>query len=179
MINIRSLDKMINFIFRCVDKLYVWSWPDGTQKTGSAARKLEVQPTQTSVIVDVEACIGYRYCGGGGVANYKNKICSDFPWSWWKTISGRIITGPTKFSSRPLPWQRLSTWTLEESPWVTGGTPWNTCLTWSKPPSRSPNLWFRTPTVWITYRLVSLTTGLGGFYLFVYPFSFLEKEKDL
>ena len=47
-------------MFRCVDKLYVWSWPEGTQKTGPAARKLEVQPSQSSVVVDVEACIGYR-----------------------------------------------------------------------------------------------------------------------
>ena len=52
-----------NFTFRCVDKLYVWSWPDGTLKTGPAARKQEVQTSLTSVIVDVEACIGYRYSG--------------------------------------------------------------------------------------------------------------------
>lgn len=47
-------------IFSCIDKLYVWLWPDGTLKTGKSARKIEVQKSQTSVIVEVEACIGYR-----------------------------------------------------------------------------------------------------------------------
>jgi len=46
---------------KCVDKFFVWVWPDGTQKTGSTARKIEVDKTKISAIVDVEACIGYRF----------------------------------------------------------------------------------------------------------------------
>ena len=46
---------------RCVDKFFVWVWPDGTQKTGKNARKIEVDKNKISSIVDVEACIGYRY----------------------------------------------------------------------------------------------------------------------
>ena len=45
---------------RCVDKFFVWVWPDGTQKTGSTARKIEVDKKKISAIVDVEPCIGYR-----------------------------------------------------------------------------------------------------------------------
>merc|ERR1712227_1052591 len=45
----------------CVDKFFVWVWPDGTAKTGPAARKIEVDKTKISVIVDLEACIGYRF----------------------------------------------------------------------------------------------------------------------
>ena len=47
-------------MFSCADKLYLWLWPDGTLKTGKSAKKIEVQKSQTSVIVEVEACIGYR-----------------------------------------------------------------------------------------------------------------------
>jgi len=46
---------------RCVDKFFVWVWPDGTLKTGSAARKIEVDKTKISAIIDVEPCIGYRF----------------------------------------------------------------------------------------------------------------------
>jgi len=46
---------------KCVDKFFVWVWPDGTQKTGSTARKIEVDKKKISAIVDVEPCIGYRF----------------------------------------------------------------------------------------------------------------------
>jgi len=45
----------------CVDKFFVWVWPDGTAKTGPSARKIEVDKTKISVIVDVDACLGYRF----------------------------------------------------------------------------------------------------------------------
>ena len=41
--------------------MFVWFWPDGTLKTGTSAKKVEVQKTQTSVIVEVESCLGYRF----------------------------------------------------------------------------------------------------------------------
>ena len=46
---------------RCVDKFFVWVWPDGTLKTGSAARKIEVDKNKISAIINVEPCIGYRW----------------------------------------------------------------------------------------------------------------------
>jgi len=46
---------------KCVDKFFVWVWPDGTLKTGSAARKIEVDKNKISAIIDVEPCIGYRF----------------------------------------------------------------------------------------------------------------------
>merc|ERR1711936_379122 len=57
MVNWGSIIKNSN----CVDKLYLWLWPDGTLKTAKSAKKIEVQKSQTSVIVEVEACIGYRF----------------------------------------------------------------------------------------------------------------------
>ena len=49
----------VNFS-RCVDKFFVWVWPDGTLKTGASARKIEVDKNKISAIIDVEPCIGYR-----------------------------------------------------------------------------------------------------------------------
>ena len=38
---------------RCVDKFFVWVWPDGTQKTERTARRIQVDKTKTSHIVQV------------------------------------------------------------------------------------------------------------------------------
>ena len=38
---------------RCVDKFFVWVWPDGTQKTEKTARRIQVDKTKTSHIVQV------------------------------------------------------------------------------------------------------------------------------
>jgi len=46
---------------KCVDKFFVWVWPDGTLKTGASARKIEVDKNKISAIIDVEPCIGYRF----------------------------------------------------------------------------------------------------------------------
>jgi len=46
---------------KCVDKYYLWVWPDGTLKTSPTALKIPIDKATTSKIVDVEACVGYRF----------------------------------------------------------------------------------------------------------------------
>jgi len=46
---------------QCVDKYVVWMWPDGTQKTDLTTIKMDVAKNVKSVIMDVEACVGYRF----------------------------------------------------------------------------------------------------------------------
>ena len=46
---------------RCVDKYFLWIWPDGTQKTSPTTKKIQIDKSTTSKIVDVEACVSYRF----------------------------------------------------------------------------------------------------------------------
>merc|ERR1711971_1020535 len=45
----------------CVDKFVVWMWPDGTERTGMTTVKKEVSKTTMSAIMDMEACVNYRF----------------------------------------------------------------------------------------------------------------------
>merc|ERR1719436_591136 len=45
----------------CEDKYVVWMWPDGTQKTDRTTIKVDVAKNIKSKIMDVEACVGYRF----------------------------------------------------------------------------------------------------------------------
>merc|ERR1711872_160841 len=46
---------------KCVDKYFLWIWPDGTQKTSPTTKKIEIPKSTTSKIVDVEPCVSYRF----------------------------------------------------------------------------------------------------------------------
>jgi len=46
---------------RCVDKFVVWMWPDGTERSGKTTVKKEVSKTTMSAIMDMEACVNYRF----------------------------------------------------------------------------------------------------------------------
>jgi len=46
---------------KCVDKYFLWIWPDGTQKTSSTTQKIQLAKGTTSKIVDVEPCVSYRF----------------------------------------------------------------------------------------------------------------------
>jgi len=46
---------------KCVDKYFLWIWPDGTQKTSPTTKKIQIDKSTTSKIVDVEACVSYRF----------------------------------------------------------------------------------------------------------------------
>merc|ERR1711872_638193 len=46
---------------KCVDKYFLWIWPDGTQKTSPSTKKIEIPKSTTSKIVDVEPCVSYRF----------------------------------------------------------------------------------------------------------------------
>ena len=58
MLSIFELHPIFN---RCVDKYFLWIWPDGTQKTSPSTKKIEIPKSTTSKIVDVEPCVSYRY----------------------------------------------------------------------------------------------------------------------
>merc|ERR1711892_913584 len=46
---------------KCVDKYFLWVWPDGTLKTSPTATKVQIDKKTTSKIVDIEPCVGYRF----------------------------------------------------------------------------------------------------------------------
>jgi len=46
---------------QCVDKFVVWMWPDGTERIGKSAVSKEVSKTTMSAIMDMEACVNYRF----------------------------------------------------------------------------------------------------------------------
>merc|ERR1712013_529542 len=46
---------------QCVDKFVVWMWPDGTEIIGKSAVSKEVSKTTMSAIMDMEACVNYRF----------------------------------------------------------------------------------------------------------------------
>merc|ERR1719320_2300388 len=46
---------------KCVDKYFLWVWPDGTQKTSPTTQKIELEKSTTSKIVEVEPCLSYRF----------------------------------------------------------------------------------------------------------------------
>eukprot|EP00090_Calanus_glacialis_P020617 TRINITY_DN3180_c0_g1_i1.p1 TRINITY_DN3180_c0_g1~~TRINITY_DN3180_c0_g1_i1.p1 ORF type:complete len:593 (+),score=149.12 TRINITY_DN3180_c0_g1_i1:61-1839(+) len=46
---------------KCVDKYFLWIWPDGTQKTSSTTQKIQIAKGTTSKIVEVEPCVAYRF----------------------------------------------------------------------------------------------------------------------
>merc|ERR1712123_557481 len=46
---------------KCVDKYFLWIWPDGTQKTSSTTQKIQLAKGTTSKIVEVEPCVSYRF----------------------------------------------------------------------------------------------------------------------
>jgi len=46
---------------QCVDKFVVWMWPDGTERSGKTTVKKEVSKTTMSAIMDMEACVNYRF----------------------------------------------------------------------------------------------------------------------
>jgi len=46
---------------KCVDKYFLWVWPDGTEKTSQTTQKIQLDKSTTSRIVDVEPCLSYRY----------------------------------------------------------------------------------------------------------------------
>ena len=79
----------------------MWVWPDGTAKTGTAARKIEVDKTKISVIVDVEACIGNRYTFHTYFVQICFNLVADLLWNPRKMILGRTFTPLMKFYSRP------------------------------------------------------------------------------
>jgi len=46
---------------QCVDKFVVWMWPDGTDRSSSTTIKKEVAKNIKSNIMEVQACVGYRF----------------------------------------------------------------------------------------------------------------------
>ena len=54
-----------------MDKFFIWVWPDGTLKTGSSARKIQVDKSKVSAIVDIDACVGYRFSSSSGYENHQ------------------------------------------------------------------------------------------------------------
>merc|ERR1719275_140624 len=46
---------------QCVNKFVVWMWPDGTERTGKTTVTKEVSKTTMSAIMDMEACVNYRF----------------------------------------------------------------------------------------------------------------------
>jgi len=46
---------------KCVDKYFLWVWPDGTPKTSPTAKKVQIDKSITSKIVEVDPCVGYRF----------------------------------------------------------------------------------------------------------------------